>query len=323
MSLDLSRLENVRQRGEKIIARCPACAEHDHDEKGEHLVIMPDGRFGCVTCPGAAGKEHRQRIHALAGDKTTSRRGSCMIRVRKPAPAKPPVIPVFRPAPIQAVPATVDDRPKLLGDVLKPDIATAFLRQLIGDRLPAMSKRFGLVQAATDCALAGGWYYEESKFACDLENVDHHLMTLAAVHAGMVLVGALYAGMDAQNAGETATEEFCQFLGFSPDYMRQVVGIPYDDGLYPRQPPFPDESGRLGRVSQTYALREGQNNIPEGMGHENKESPTRKTLAKPSEASGVSANPANCRSDGQSLHPAPDIDPETGYPIIGGAICPF
>ena len=89
MSLDLSRIENARQRGEKIIARCPACAEHGHDEKGEHLVIMPDGRFGCVTCPGAAGKEHRQRIHALAGDKTTSRRGACMIRVRKPAPAKP------------------------------------------------------------------------------------------------------------------------------------------------------------------------------------------------------------------------------------------
>jgi hypothetical protein len=75
MSLDPSKLENARQCGKKIIARCPACAEDGHDEKGEHLVIMPDGRFGCVTCPGAAGKQHRQRIYALAGDKTTSRRG--------------------------------------------------------------------------------------------------------------------------------------------------------------------------------------------------------------------------------------------------------
>lgn len=92
MSLDLSKLENARQRGEKIIARCPACAEHGHDEKGEHLVIMSDGRFGCVTCPGAAGKEHRQRIYALAGDGSLSRRGSSMIRVRRPVLPKLPEI---------------------------------------------------------------------------------------------------------------------------------------------------------------------------------------------------------------------------------------
>jgi hypothetical protein len=92
MSLDPSKLENARQCGKKIIARCPACAEDGHDEKGEHLVIMPDGRFGCVTCPGAAGKQHRQRIYALAGDKTTSRRGACMIRVRRPVLPKLPEI---------------------------------------------------------------------------------------------------------------------------------------------------------------------------------------------------------------------------------------
>ncbi|MCX6875199.1 MAG: hypothetical protein NTW21_15530 [Verrucomicrobia bacterium] len=87
MSLDPSRLENVRQRGEQILARCPACAEHDHDEKGEHLVIMPDGKFGCVTCPGAAGKSHRQRIFALAGDASSRQRGAFMVRVRRPAHA--------------------------------------------------------------------------------------------------------------------------------------------------------------------------------------------------------------------------------------------
>lgn len=90
MSLDPSKLENARQCGQKIIARCPACAEQGHDQKGEHLVIMPDGRFGCVTSPGAPGKEHRQRIYALAGDKTTSRRGACIIRVRRPVLPKLP-----------------------------------------------------------------------------------------------------------------------------------------------------------------------------------------------------------------------------------------
>ena len=89
MSLDLSRLENVRQRGNKTVARCPACAELGHDEKGEHLVIMADGRFGCVVCPGAAGKDHRKQIHALAGEKMTRGIGACRVRVRRPLIHRP------------------------------------------------------------------------------------------------------------------------------------------------------------------------------------------------------------------------------------------
>ena len=71
MSLDISKLENVRKRGGKVIARCPACAEAGHDQKGEHLVINADGRFGCVVYPGdsADAKEHRKRIFALCGDR--------------------------------------------------------------------------------------------------------------------------------------------------------------------------------------------------------------------------------------------------------------
>jgi len=84
MSLDISRLEKARQCGGKIIARCPACAEDGNDEKGEHLVIMPDGRFGCVAYPGAAGKSHRQRIFAMAGEAHARTRGACMVRVRRP-----------------------------------------------------------------------------------------------------------------------------------------------------------------------------------------------------------------------------------------------
>ena len=71
MSLDISKLENVRTHGGKITARCPACGEGGHDQKGEHLVVNADRRFGCVVYPGdsADAKEHRKRIFALCGDR--------------------------------------------------------------------------------------------------------------------------------------------------------------------------------------------------------------------------------------------------------------
>lgn len=70
MSLDISKLENIRKRGRKITARCPACAEAGHDQKGEHLFINADGPFGCVVYPGdlADAKAHRKRIFAMCGD---------------------------------------------------------------------------------------------------------------------------------------------------------------------------------------------------------------------------------------------------------------
>ena len=82
MSLDLAKLHNVREQGGKTIARCPACAEAGMDETGEHLIIQPDGRFGCVVHPGPGGKQHRQRIAKLV-----SARGVPVIKVRVPAPA--------------------------------------------------------------------------------------------------------------------------------------------------------------------------------------------------------------------------------------------
>jgi hypothetical protein len=71
MSLDISKLENVRTHGGKITARCPACAEAGHDQTRNHLNIRADGRFGCVVYPGgsADAKEHRKRIFALCGDR--------------------------------------------------------------------------------------------------------------------------------------------------------------------------------------------------------------------------------------------------------------
>ena len=71
MSLDFSKLQNLRIRGEKTTARCPACAESGGDNKGEHLIINPQGRFGCVVYAGKGpdAKQHRRRIFALCGDR--------------------------------------------------------------------------------------------------------------------------------------------------------------------------------------------------------------------------------------------------------------
>jgi hypothetical protein len=61
-SLDLDRLEKVRHLPGKITARCPACAEEDHDRTGNHLVVFDDGRFTCIADEG-----HRRRIWELVG----------------------------------------------------------------------------------------------------------------------------------------------------------------------------------------------------------------------------------------------------------------
>ena len=65
--LDETRLETVRDRAGKMIARCPACFEEGHDKTGNHLLIRPDGRFTCIQFPGDEGKEHRKRIFELVG----------------------------------------------------------------------------------------------------------------------------------------------------------------------------------------------------------------------------------------------------------------
>lgn len=93
MSLDIAKLEKVREEGGKTIARCPACAERGMDTKGEHLVIRADGRFGCVVNPGDGGKAHRQRIFALVGKRT---KGVPHIKVRSTAQ-----LPMNTPAPLR------------------------------------------------------------------------------------------------------------------------------------------------------------------------------------------------------------------------------
>jgi hypothetical protein len=76
-------LENVRTLDGGIVqARCPACAEDGQDRKGEHLRILPDGRFGCCVHPKDG--DHRKKIFALAGCKLhlPSSPGTFAVRVK-------------------------------------------------------------------------------------------------------------------------------------------------------------------------------------------------------------------------------------------------
>jgi len=69
MSINIEKLKNVKYKGSRIVARCPACAEQGNDNKGDHLSIDEQGRFSCVMYPGETGAEHRKRIFALVGIK--------------------------------------------------------------------------------------------------------------------------------------------------------------------------------------------------------------------------------------------------------------
>ena len=66
ISLDPARLENVQHLdGGAIRAACPACRAAGSDKSRDHLLIQPDGKFGCAANPG--DREHRKEIFKLAG----------------------------------------------------------------------------------------------------------------------------------------------------------------------------------------------------------------------------------------------------------------
>jgi hypothetical protein len=70
MSLDVRKLLISRQFEDgTVVARCPACAAAGKDRNGQHLVVYPDGRFGCVVYPGDAGWLHRKVIWEAVGER--------------------------------------------------------------------------------------------------------------------------------------------------------------------------------------------------------------------------------------------------------------
>ena len=97
MILNLSKLEHVRERGGRIIAQCPACAEEGADRSGEHLVIWKDGNgpFGCIAHTGQNGRAHRRRIAQLVGNSAPS---APRRTVPRPSvkPARAPALPDLR-----------------------------------------------------------------------------------------------------------------------------------------------------------------------------------------------------------------------------------
>jgi hypothetical protein len=69
ISLDAARLENVKHLdGGAIRGACPICRKAGSDKSGDHLLIQPDGKFGCAKYPGDAA--HRREIFALVGIKS-------------------------------------------------------------------------------------------------------------------------------------------------------------------------------------------------------------------------------------------------------------
>ena len=63
--LNLQKLKKVVQKDGKIEAQCPACAAAGADSTGNHLVVYPDGKYGCVANPG--DEEHSKLVFKLVG----------------------------------------------------------------------------------------------------------------------------------------------------------------------------------------------------------------------------------------------------------------
>lgn len=95
MSLDHSRLENLRNRAGKLIARCPACAELGEDTAADNLMIWESGAYRCIKAD--KGTPHHDRIWELVGEtKTASKPRPGPIPRPNPKPRPAPRIPPLR-----------------------------------------------------------------------------------------------------------------------------------------------------------------------------------------------------------------------------------
>jgi len=91
MSIDITKLEKVKSKGNKTIARCPACADLGQDRTGDHLIINEDGSFACVIYQGIEGRDHRKRVFGLAGIKEQTKSAISVKKVSQVSQDKPKV----------------------------------------------------------------------------------------------------------------------------------------------------------------------------------------------------------------------------------------
>jgi len=144
--INRSKLKKVVQRDGKIEAQCPACAEAGADSKGNHLVLYPDGRFGCVANPN--DKEHNKSILRLAGERgftplphleirrQTIPDSKVILRVGRPGREKPtPVEPSVNCAEPEPIPAECPvEVTKVTADQMAcpiPEVLTEFTTESI------------------------------------------------------------------------------------------------------------------------------------------------------------------------------------------------
>ena len=64
MSLDLSKLTNVKPSSTGYTARCPVCAQKGADKTGNHLAVFRSGAFWCVV-GSESDATHNRNIRAL------------------------------------------------------------------------------------------------------------------------------------------------------------------------------------------------------------------------------------------------------------------
>jgi len=81
MPLKTEGLVNLKTHPDgSMTAQCPACEKAGTDKTKNHLIIYPDGKYGCVLHPGDTN--HRKEIWAINGGKATGQK-PVRLRLRK------------------------------------------------------------------------------------------------------------------------------------------------------------------------------------------------------------------------------------------------
>lgn len=97
--INIHLLKNLQQVGSKLVAQCPACAEHGNDQGGNHLCVFEDGNgaYHCIVDEEGAGSAHSQRIFELVGlhGKAVVQRPLVVKRIKPPCAKPPPNLPML------------------------------------------------------------------------------------------------------------------------------------------------------------------------------------------------------------------------------------